>query len=107
HTTMPARTSLAQVVGRHAFTAPTAVCPNVGFGRPRKHGTPVLGRKAMEVKNPKEPKNLKEPTKRMSDAANAGDGNAADSGRGLHFIETIIEDDRQTNKFGGRVHTRF
>src|SRR6516165_3427408 len=24
-----------------------------------------------------------------------------------HFIETIIEDDNRTNKFGGRVHTRF
>jgi glutaminyl-tRNA synthetase len=25
----------------------------------------------------------------------------------LNFIETIIEDDLNTGKFGGRVHTRF
>jgi glutaminyl-tRNA synthetase len=30
-----------------------------------------------------------------------------DSARSLNFIETIIEEDRTTNKFGGRVHTRF
>ncbi len=27
--------------------------------------------------------------------------------RSLHFIETIIEEDLKTGKFGGRVHTRF
>src|SRR5437667_9877256 len=55
----------------------------------------------MEVKNPKES------TKRTSNETNAGDRNPADSGRGLHFLEAIMEDDLRTNKFGGRVHTRF
>src|SRR5271165_3791680 len=27
--------------------------------------------------------------------------------RSLNFIETIIEEDLKTNKWGGRVHTRF
>src|SRR5262249_51220229 len=27
--------------------------------------------------------------------------------RSLHFIETIVEDDLKTNKWDGRVHTRF
>jgi glutaminyl-tRNA synthetase len=31
----------------------------------------------------------------------------ADSSRPLNFIEQIIEEDLKTNKFGGRVHTRF
>jgi len=55
----------------------------------------------MEVQNPKEP------TNRTTNENNAVDRNAAGSGRGLHFIETIIEEDRKSNKSGGRVHTRF
>jgi glutaminyl-tRNA synthetase len=55
----------------------------------------------MDVKNPKDP------THKTNTENNGSDKNAADSGRGLHFIETIIEDDRRTNKFDGRVHTRF
>jgi glutaminyl-tRNA synthetase len=55
----------------------------------------------MEVKNPKES------TNRKSNETNAVDRNPADSGRGPHFIETIIEEDLRTDKFGGRVHTRF
>jgi glutaminyl-tRNA synthetase len=31
----------------------------------------------------------------------------SDSARPLHFIEAIIEEDLRTNKWGGRVHTRF
>src|SRR5713226_276598 len=27
--------------------------------------------------------------------------------RSLHFIETIVEEDLKSNKYGGRVHTRF
>ncbi len=54
-----------------------------------------------------EGKNPKEPTNRTTNENNAVDRNAAGSGRGLHFIETIIEEDRKSNKFGGRVHTRF
>src|SRR6266436_726307 len=50
--------------------------------------------------------NSKESTNRTSNE-NAVDRNAAGSGRGLHFIEAIVEEDRKTNKFGGRVHTRF
>ncbi|HLJ97538.1 MAG TPA: glutamine--tRNA ligase/YqeY domain fusion protein [Gemmataceae bacterium] len=55
----------------------------------------------MDVKNPKERPDGK------NNANNGMDGNVADSGRGLNFIETIIEEDFKTNKFGGRVHTRF
>src|SRR5713101_1199837 len=55
----------------------------------------------MEVKNPEDRTNRKS-TENM-----AVDKNAADSGRGLHFIEAIIEEDLKTNEFGGRVHTRF
>ncbi len=32
---------------------------------------------------------------------------SAAAGRSLHFIEQIIEDDLQSNKWQGRVHTRF
>src|SRR5712672_388185 len=55
----------------------------------------------MEVKNPKES------TNRTSSENNAGDRHPTDSGRGPHFLEAIIEEDLKTNKFGGRVHTRF
>ncbi len=55
----------------------------------------------MDVKNPKERSDGK------NNANDGVDGNVADSGRGLNFIETIIEEDFKTNKFGGRVHTRF
>jgi glutaminyl-tRNA synthetase len=35
------------------------------------------------------------------------DKELADSARSLNFIEAIIEEHKQTNRFGGRVHTRF
>jgi glutaminyl-tRNA synthetase len=37
----------------------------------------------------------------------AADKKSAEAAPTLNFIEAIIEEDRQTNKFGGRVHTRF
>jgi glutaminyl-tRNA synthetase len=40
----------------------------------------------------------------MDDAASEA---PADPKRSLHFIEQIVEDDRASGKFGGRVHTRF
>src|SRR5437773_1505205 len=36
-----------------------------------------------------------------------GENGAGGAAPSLHFIETIIEDDKQTGKFDGRVHTRF
>src|SRR5438105_1000039 len=54
-----------------------------------------------------EVKQSKEPTNRTRNENNPVDRNTTDSGRGLHFIEAIIEDDLKTNKYGGRVHTRF
>ena len=38
--------------------------------------------------------------------AESGDASVP-AGRPLHFIEQIIEDDLRTNKWNGRVHTRF
>ncbi|MDR1385532.1 MAG: glutamine--tRNA ligase/YqeY domain fusion protein [Planctomycetaceae bacterium] len=46
----------------------------------------------------KEPANIKE---------NYSENNNAEPEKRLNFIEQIIEDDLQTGKFGGRVHTRF
>jgi glutaminyl-tRNA synthetase len=37
----------------------------------------------------------------------AADKKSTEAAPTLNFIEAIIEADRQTNKFGGRVHTRF
>jgi glutaminyl-tRNA synthetase len=37
----------------------------------------------------------------------AADKKPAEPAATLNFIEAIIEEDRKTNKFGGRVHTRF
>src|SRR5947209_16351749 len=54
-----------------------------------------------------EVKHSQERAKRKSDENNAVDKSRSDSGRTLNFIEAIVEDDRRTNKFGGRVHTRF
>jgi glutaminyl-tRNA synthetase len=56
--------------------------------------------KVMEGKNSKESQNRKINENGPADKT-------GDSGRGLHFIEAIIEEDLKTNKFGGRVHTRF
>src|SRR5215831_14758208 len=54
-----------------------------------------------------EVKHSEERAKRKSGENNAVDKNRSDSGRTLNFLEAIIEEDRRTNKFGGRVHTRF
>src|SRR5438309_741654 len=54
-----------------------------------------------------EVKHSEERAKRKNDENNALDKNRSDAARTLNFIEVIIETDRQTNKFGGRVHTRF
>jgi glutaminyl-tRNA synthetase len=37
----------------------------------------------------------------------AADKSPSEAAPSLNFLQAIIEDDRQTNKFGGRVHTRF
>src|SRR5262249_26188412 len=37
----------------------------------------------------------------------APDRSTPESARSLNFIEQIIEEDLKSNKFGGRVHTRF
>jgi glutaminyl-tRNA synthetase len=42
----------------------------------------------------------------MKDDPNVEQG-IKEPARSLHFIETIVEEDLKTNKFGGRVHTRF
>jgi glutaminyl-tRNA synthetase len=45
---------------------------------------------------------------RMPDGADQGsDAAEAAGGRSLNFIEQIVEDDLQSGKHGGRVHTRF
>jgi glutaminyl-tRNA synthetase len=49
----------------------------------------------------------KEGTDRKSSENKPADNDGADSARSLHFIEAIVEEDLRTNKFGGRVHTRF
>jgi glutaminyl-tRNA synthetase len=38
---------------------------------------------------------------------NPGNRENNEPGRALHFIEAIVEEDLKTNKWGGRVHTRF
>jgi glutaminyl-tRNA synthetase len=55
----------------------------------------------MEMKNPEEH------TNRQNNENDAVEKCPADSARSLNFIEAIIEEDRKTNKFGGRAHTRF
>jgi glutaminyl-tRNA synthetase len=37
----------------------------------------------------------------------AADNSPNEAAPSLNFLQAIIEDDRKTNKFGGRVHTRF
>jgi glutaminyl-tRNA synthetase len=55
----------------------------------------------MESSNPK-------PAKKSDAAAKpAADKSPADIVRPVNFIHAIIKDDLQTNKYGGRVHTRF
>jgi glutaminyl-tRNA synthetase len=54
-----------------------------------------------------EVKHSEERAKKKSDENNTVDKAKSDSGRTLNFIETVVEDDLRTNKFGGRVHTRF
>lgn len=43
----------------------------------------------------------------MTASSNKSEENLPVSGRSLHFIEQIIEEDNRTGKFGNRVHTRF
>src|SRR5262245_15107896 len=46
---------------------------------------------------------MKTPNPDRGDSKEAG----SDAGRSLHFIQEIIADDLRTDKFQGRVHTRF
>lgn len=43
----------------------------------------------------------------MTASSNKSEENLPVSGRSLHFIEQIIEEDNRAGKFGNRVHTRF
>ncbi len=43
----------------------------------------------------------------MTASSNKSEENLPVSGRSLHFIEQIIEEDNRSGKFGNRVHTRF
>src|SRR5262249_48521362 len=65
---------------------------------------PVSGRQGEGTMSRKTPEERTEG--KTTENIPAGNG-SADSGRSLNFIETIVEDDLRTNKYGGRVHTRF
>src|SRR6516164_6691678 len=43
----------------------------------------------------------------MSSPETGNSKGANESARPLNFIEAIVEEDLKTNKYGGRVHTRF
>jgi glutaminyl-tRNA synthetase len=55
----------------------------------------------METSRPEQGKKKAKPEKPAADKP------ANDAAPSLNFLQAIIEDDRRTGKFGGRVHTRF